>query len=190
MYSASDVLKFVNDRAYEQAFRTVDAVESEKIETLLAFLDSTEMFLEVGSLLVGGEKAKWIAVSIVQLLKCSWRAIYVAKKKRVLTRPILDAANRQELQKNPMTSGDNFSLPRSGRTMRIVPDSGFQDRKLWNVASNNTKSSSKISELGKQQILAELSFILQPIVHLTSLGFFGLNSWMPWALSLVCDLSR
>ena len=68
-YSASDLFKFINDRAYEQAFQATNAIKYENIEQLLALLDSAEIFLEIGASLVAGEAAKWIMVSILQVLK-------------------------------------------------------------------------------------------------------------------------
>ena len=94
VYSASEVLKFINDRAYEQAFQTANAIQHEKIENFLAFLDSAEICLEVTSFLLGGNQAKWIAISIVQTLKCTWRIFYLFKKKNIVKRPLIPQINR------------------------------------------------------------------------------------------------
>ena len=69
VFTFGDIFKFVNDRAYEQAFQTTRYVETDQIEKLLAFLDTAELLLEVGSNLVGGHTAKWIVISTVQILK-------------------------------------------------------------------------------------------------------------------------
>ena len=69
VYSLSDFLKFINDRAYEQAFRATNAIQYENIEHFLAFLDSAEIILELGSALTGGQTVKWIVISILQILK-------------------------------------------------------------------------------------------------------------------------
>ena len=69
VYSLSDFLKFINDRAYEQAFRATNAIQYENIEHFLAFLDSVEIILEIGSALMGGNTAKWIVISVLQVLK-------------------------------------------------------------------------------------------------------------------------
>ena len=37
VYSASDLLKFINDRAYDQAFRTANAIQKEKIGEVICF---------------------------------------------------------------------------------------------------------------------------------------------------------
>ena len=69
VFAFGDILKFVNDRAFEQAFHTTRYVHSEQIEQLLAFLDTAEVILEIGSSLIGGHTAKWIVISTVQILK-------------------------------------------------------------------------------------------------------------------------
>ena len=47
VYSASDLLKFINDRAYDQAFRTANAIQKEKIGEVICFLfrNSNRIFL-------------------------------------------------------------------------------------------------------------------------------------------------
>jgi len=69
VHSASEILKFVNDRAYEQAFKTANFVKHQDVEHLLAFLDTAEVLIEVGASMMGGSKAKWIGISIIQTLK-------------------------------------------------------------------------------------------------------------------------
>lgn len=180
VYSASDLLKFINDRAYEQAFKSAESIQYENIEHLLAFLDSAEIFLEVGCFLVGGPTAKWIAISTVQVLKSTWRVIYVVKKKKMIIRPILGFTDRNSLQ----NSHKKTFLSRSGRSIRSIEDPEFSEStRVWkpDIPKYQTK-------LKKQQIIAELAYILQPLIHLSSLGFFGLNSWKPWLLSTFCDL--
>merc|ERR1712001_644407 len=92
-----------------------------KIEHLLAFLDSAEIVLEVGSFLIGGNTAKWIVISSVQILKCTWRAIYVVKKKKLFKRQILEEINRENLNRETKTKEENL-LQRSGRTIRSIDD--------------------------------------------------------------------
>ena len=44
--------------------------------------------------------------------------------------------------------------------------------------------------LNQKQLLGEMTYIIQPLVHLTSLGYFGTKSWIPWVLSGCCDIVR
>ena len=44
--------------------------------------------------------------------------------------------------------------------------------------------------LNQKQLLGEMTYIIQPLVYLTSLGYFGTKSWIPWVLSGCCDIFR
>ena len=77
--------------------------------------------LEIGSYLIGGSTAKWIAISTIQILKCTWRAIYVVKKKKIFKRQILDEIDREKYTKESKTKDENL-LSRSGRVMRSIDD--------------------------------------------------------------------
>ncbi len=68
-HSFSDVLRFINDRAYEQAFNVANVVDDKRIETFLGFLETAEVLLEVGSSLFGGDVSRWVVISTVQVLK-------------------------------------------------------------------------------------------------------------------------
>ena len=60
--------------------------------------------------------------------------------------------------------------------------------RLWYIDSDNNKKMS--TSLDKQQIFGELTYVLQPLIHLSSLGIFGIKSWTPWLLSVICDILR
>ena len=95
-------------------------------------------------------------------------------------------------KRNKEISEKNSVLSRSNRLMRCMADEDENvDKKkvrLWRMESE--KNACGATPLDKQQILAEISFILQPIVHLTSMGIFGFKSWKPWVLSALCDIFR
>ena len=84
--------------------------------------------LEIGSYLIGGSTAKWIAISTIQILKCTWRAIYVVKKKKIFKRQILDEMDREKYTKESETKDENL-LSRSGRIMRSIDDDEEYDLK-------------------------------------------------------------
>ena len=84
--------------------------------------------LEIGSYLIGGNTAKWIAISTIQILKCTWRAIYVVKKKKMFKRQILDEMDREKYTKESKTKDENL-LSRSGRIMRSIDDEEEYDSK-------------------------------------------------------------
>ena len=83
--------------------------------------------LEIGSYLIGGNTAKWIAISTIQILKCTWRAIYVVKKKKMFKRQILDEMDREKYTKESKTKDENL-LSRSGRVMRSIEDEEYESK--------------------------------------------------------------
>ena len=61
-------------------------------------------------------------------------------------------------------------------------------KKIWDT--KDLSNSRSFSVLEKQQIIAEITYVLQPLLHLSSIGFFGFNSWVPWMVSFSCDVIR
>lgn len=162
VHSASDLLKFINDRAFDQAL-LLNSIEDEKIEHFLACLDSLEILVEIGSFLMAGPTAKWVAISIVQLFKCTWRVIFIVKKKKLLRKPLLNVIDRSLL----LSSSKEKSILQPRRSRRFMDASPL---------------------LNNQQMFAELIYVFQPLIHLSSLGIYGMESWKPWISSLICDL--
>ena len=116
--------------------------------------------------------------------------IYIVKKKRLLKRPLLDSVNRQEVQKQNV---EHVSLSRSGRTMRTIDlknDTCSIKTKIWDDDSSCRQHQKSFTVLEQQQILAEIAYVLQPLLHLSSMATLGPKSWTPWVLSFGCDLLR
>lgn len=186
-FSLGDVVKFLNDRAYEQVFKVANAVEYNNVEYLLGFLDTAEILLEVGVGLVGGEAARWTAIAVIQFLKCAWRLILLVKKKQMLKKPVLAPVKRKELfdpvaeHKQPKIIHLN-----SGRSMRSIAAAPIGPNRSWQLQPDEFKHL-KSTRLNGQQQMAEVSYVLQPIAHLISTAICGLDSWKPWLISLTLD---
>ena len=71
--------------------------------------------------------------------------------------------------------------------MRSIDMNRNLSDRLWKT---ETESKIEATPLDKQQILAELAYVLQPLIHISSIGIFGMKSWKPWALSAICDVFR
>ena len=78
-------------------------------------------------------------------------------------------------------------LSRSGRSMRTLDDS-TNTKKIWDTKVPSSQRS--FSVLERQQILAEIAYVCQPLLHLSTMGMFGFKSWIPWMISLSCDVFR
>ena len=80
-------------------------------------------------------------------------------------------------------------LTRSGRSMRSLDDTDPDPKqKIWNTKASSSQRS--FSVLERQQILAEIAYICQPLLHLSTMGMFGFKSWIPWMVSFSCDVTR
>ena len=109
--------------------------------------------------------------------------IYLVKKRKMLRKPMLEPLNREMIK-----NAKDCILPRSGRIMRKLENSELQ--RTWKDGQSQTQQRIFSSNLNNQQLMGEIAYILQPLVHLTSLGIFGIKSWTPWVLSGCCDLIR
>ena len=107
----------------------------------------------------------------------------MVKKKKLIKRPLLGMLNREELPEKT----EEQLLTRSKRTMRSLAQRRMTAG--WRL-EQHVSSKGEATLLDRQQVLGELAYVLQPLVHLSSMGIFGLKSWTPWLLSVICDVLR
>ena len=86
--SVRDIIKFVNDRAFECVGRVVADIDRKNVENLLAFLDSAEIFLEIGAGFVGGEPVRWVVIGILQTLKYVMEFCRISRRCRTVFVPL------------------------------------------------------------------------------------------------------
>ena len=121
--------------------------------------------------------------------RCSWRLIYLVKKRKLIRRPMVNQIDRESLKKSFQNSN---VLSRSGRSMRSLKNdqsSTTTSNRVW-LTSQNVSERDFSTQLNHRQLTGEIFYILQPLVHLSSLGLFGAKSWTPWVLSSCCDILR
>ena len=98
--------------------------------------------------------------------------------------------DRESLKKSFQNSN---ILSRSGRSMRSLRSdqttSSTTSNRVWLTGQNDSERDFS-TRLNDRQLLGEIFYIIQPLVHLTSLGLFGAKSWTPWVLSSCCDILR
>ena len=129
----------------------------------------------------------------------------------MLRKPMAAPFDREMLKKLK----DFSILTRSGRTIRPLSDDSsiaggnteriyYEARQvptdiLYKNKSVKSKSFHHVifyshqdfsTQLNQKQLIGEMTYIIQPLVHLTSLGYFGTKSWIPWVLSGCCDIVR
>ena len=121
--------------------------------------------------------------------RCNWRLIYLVKKRKLIRRPMVNQIDRESLKKSFQNSN---VLSRSGRSMRSLKNdqsSTTTSNRVW-LTSQNVSERDFSTQLNHRQLTGEIFYILQPLVHLSSLGLFGAKSWTPWVLSSCCDILR
>ncbi|XP_060606038.1 peroxisomal membrane protein PEX16-like [Ruditapes philippinarum] len=82
IYSASNLLVFLNDSVFKAASKYVSKVVNvtkEKIKRWLTVLEYTEVFLEMAAKKKWGTKGAWIVITIIQIMKTALRFYVLVK---------------------------------------------------------------------------------------------------------------
>ncbi|KAK2853657.1 hypothetical protein Q5P01_006318 [Channa striata] len=88
-----------------------------------------------------------------------------------------------------------FVGQRSGRIVRPLGSAPTLQPSLWGARQKKNRSSlkeklnSRPTQLGLQETIAESVYIGRPLVHLLCMGLCGKQSWKPWLISGVLELS-
>lgn len=88
-------------------------------------------------------------------------------------------------------SSFTFKLKRSGRVVRKVEGSPPVYLRSWKPLDPDAIDIPTSVPLVKYKSLttAEVLYIMKPIIHLTSAGVFGINSWKSYSVALFIDLA-
>lgn len=134
--------------------------------------------------------------------RCICRLILVFKhKETIVPYPAIPVLQRKDVILNDSLSDTSdiphesvsFTLRRSGRIVRKVNGSpSLLDRTWQPVKRTDALNNEQIIEksLMNQQLIAEVIYILKPVVHLASAASFGNNTWKPWMIALLMDAAR
>lgn len=115
----------------------------------------------------------------------------------ILKRKQINQEIRSDLNVDARTQLESvaFILKRSGKVIRKVESSPPMHLRSWkpvNLPKNvqNVQKIQKVDEnLATKQIIAETLYALKPLIHLTSVYRFGNDTWKPWLISLLVDLT-
>ncbi|CAB4436316.1 unnamed protein product [Rhizophagus irregularis] len=179
----------------------------------LTFLQYTDVLMEMGIQKKWGKQVKWKLIIMVELIKAICRIILLYKtQERTIVNP---AIPRREIDPS-IFNQENFSS--NSRTW-IGQRTGCRRDNLSSVSSihqnsnsnNNYYTSScdinnylmnkvlyvediknpselvhRLHGIGK---LAELLYILRPLIYVLALQKYGNRSWKPWSFSIFIELS-
>ncbi|XP_031636581.1 peroxisomal membrane protein PEX16 [Contarinia nasturtii] len=212
IYTLSNLLVLFNDRIIEKSKSVCISSDRSKyrLKILLTTLEYSEVFIELSAKKLWGERGRWIFITIVQIAKCIGRFVLKFYHHELITQnPPIVALDRKNIDKIiAETSSDEsmpemfdaanstftFKLKRSGRVVRKVEGSPPVYLRSWKPLDPDkidVPTSVPSVPIVKYKSLnsAETLYILKPIIHLTSAGIFGINSWKSYSVALFIDLA-
>lgn len=93
----------------------------------------------------------------------------------------------------PQLDSISFTLKGSGRIIRKVEASPPIGIRTWKPLQNSELCDNVQTieqALAGRQLIAETIYIMKPMTHLISMACFGRESWKPWVVALVMDVTR
>uniref|UniRef100_A0A3Q3IJN5 Peroxisomal membrane protein PEX16 n=1 Tax=Monopterus albus TaxID=43700 RepID=A0A3Q3IJN5_MONAL len=201
VYSASNLLVLFNDSILRRGLRCALPVSlsQQRLLTWLSVLEYVEVFLEMGACKLWGEVGRWLVISLIQIFKAVFRIVLLLWYKSGIqtSPPIIPLDRGADFVSEGQLYETCFVGQRSGRVVRPLGTPSLQAR-LWGAPSRKKTGRSSLKEmlyskptqLGFQETIAESVYIGRPLVHLLCLGLCGKQSWKPWLISGVLELSR
>uniref|UniRef100_A0A8C4EWD2 Peroxisomal membrane protein PEX16 n=1 Tax=Dicentrarchus labrax TaxID=13489 RepID=A0A8C4EWD2_DICLA len=177
VYSASNLLVLFNDSILRKGLRSAFPVSlsQQRLLTWLSVLEYVEVFLEMGACKLWGEAGRWLVIGLIQIFKAIFRIVLLLwYKSGIQTSPPI----------NPLDRGAD-----------LVSEGQFSSLSHWLLSFQTTSSlsgeklHSKPTQMSLQETVAESVYIGRPLVHLLCLGLCGKQSWKPWLVSGVLELS-
>lgn len=209
IYTLSNLLVLFNDRIIEKSKNAYISNDRSKyrLKMLLTTLEYSEVFIELSAKKLWGQRGRWIFITIVQIIKCIGR--FVLKfyhRELIIQNPSIVALDRKNVDKvladvsaaesvpemfDTVNSTFTFKLKRSGRLVRKVEGAPPVYLRSWKPLDPDAVDVPNSVPIVKYKSLttAEALYILKPIVHLTSAGIFGINSWKSYSVALFIDLA-
>uniref|UniRef100_A0A3Q3IMK3 Peroxisomal membrane protein PEX16 n=1 Tax=Monopterus albus TaxID=43700 RepID=A0A3Q3IMK3_MONAL len=206
VYSASNLLVLFNDSILRRGLRCALPVSlsQQRLLTWLSVLEYVEVFLEMGACKLWGEVGRWLVISLIQIFKAVFRIVLLLWYKSGIqtSPPIIPLDRGADFVSEDDYNGEQqdetcFVGQRSGRVVRPLGSAPSLQARLWGAPSRKKTGRSSLKEmlyskptqLGFQETIAESVYIGRPLVHLLCLGLCGKQSWKPWLISGVLELS-
>ncbi|CAI9546434.1 unnamed protein product [Staurois parvus] len=203
VYSASNLLALLNDGILRKELLKPPSTDEPRQRLLnwLGILESLEVFLEIGSARVWGDRTRWVAILLIQLLKACLRLVLLFwYKSGIQNCPPITPLDREGVLNH--TEEDNgkqdtcFVGKRSRRCVRSLNDTPSGRSRFWRSPrvpdgqqrNGLNDSNASPTELGTLGTMAETVHILRPITHLAGLALWGQKSWKPWLLAAALDV--
>ncbi|XP_068438244.1 peroxisomal biogenesis factor 16 [Clinocottus analis] len=203
VYSASNLLVLFNDSILRKGLRCSFpvCVSQQRLLTWLSVLEHVEVFLEMGACRLWGDLGRWLVIALVQVFKTVFRLVLLLwYKSGIQTSPPITPLDRGagfDGEDEGEQQDVCFVGQRSGRVIRPMSSAPSLQSRLWgapNVPKRRRRSGeekllSRPTPMSLRETLAESVYISRPLVHLLCLGVCGKQSWKPWLVSGVLELS-
>ncbi|XP_035011579.2 peroxisomal biogenesis factor 16 isoform X1 [Hippoglossus stenolepis] len=204
VYSASNLLVLFNDSILRKGLRCAlpATLSQQRLLTWLSVLEYVEVFLEMGACKLWGDVGRWLVIGLIQIFKTIFRFVLLLWYKSGIqtSPPIIPLDRGADLGSEDDDNGEPedatcFVGQRSGRVIRPLGSGPSLQARLWGAPSQKKSSSlkekllSKPTQLRLQESIAETVYIGRPLIHLLCLGLCGKQSWKPWLVSGVLELS-
>jgi peroxin-16 len=183
------ILKFLKHQEQTKKLRIPGLPPSECIPVAkwLSFFQFTELVIEIASKQKWGQRGKWTAVFIIEVIKAflKFRLLRALKGHTIVYSLIPAFRNadyiKQLINQHQAESKKN-KVPK--REKRLVSSEKWEQFKL------QLRSEQKVypyaAPLG--ETFAETLFILRPIIYLITMYRYGRQSWKSWLSSLFVDI--
>ncbi|XP_075423644.1 peroxisomal biogenesis factor 16 isoform X2 [Ascaphus truei] len=204
VYSASNLLVLLNDGILRKELLKPPTSEGSQqhLLTWLGVLESLEVFIEIGTARAWGERVRWAAILLIQLLKACLRVLLLLwYKAGIQSSPPVTPLDREGTLSETEGGGSEqdscFVGRRSSKSVRSLSDTPSRRSRFWRSPqiqegkrrTGAAERDAGTSPLGALGTAAETIHILRPITHLVSLAAWGQRSWKPWMLAAALDVS-
>ncbi|KFM82634.1 Peroxisomal membrane protein PEX16, partial [Stegodyphus mimosarum] len=184
IHSVSNLLALVNDNILRKAagIPVHVNVAVEKLQTLLAVIEYSEVFAEVAARRISGSRGKWLVIASVQFVKTVIRILLILKYDQGLQHsPPIKPLNRRcdlpqlcEGDGNPNAAANfsknvevTFKLKRSGRAVRTLDTAPPLVSRTWKLPKEDESMQLNRlpSKLTEEYLAGEILHVCRPLVH-------------------------
>ncbi|TPX37738.1 hypothetical protein SmJEL517_g00620 [Synchytrium microbalum] len=182
----------------------------QRVAYALTFMGFVDNLLEQGLTRRFGKEIKWPFVTTYEIIKLILRlSLFRMSRARMIPHSAVEEREYDPSKLNPESAeaandaaaatassptGTGFVGSRSGKSFNSVETVGKDPQTVQTYLNNKAlsdpvkKSTDLLQSLDTLRTVAELAFILRPIVYVLMIQRYGAKSWKPWTTSLAMEV--